>query len=209
MRKKIRLALLVTVLSTLFVLQSSYAYENAEYGFSMDEPAGWNPLPPDEEGIVVGFVDPNVAVTGAFINVAVHDTGLSLSAYVEGFKQSEVDKYGTIVLESEGSRTVGGLEGYELVSSHTHAGMGQFTNKQVIFVENGKGFVVNAGAFSSEYDNSLGTFEQTIESFRITIDSSDDSGTDLTVVIVAVFAVVVIGAIVVIFFLRNKQKSEI
>ena len=204
MRKKIRLALLVTVLSTLFVLQSANAYENAEYGFSMDEPTGWNPLAPDEEGIIVGFADPNAAVTGAFINVVVHNTGLSLSAYVEDWKQSEVDKYGTYVLESEGSRTVGELEGYELVSTHTHEGMGELTNKQVIFVENGKGFVVNTGVFSSEYDNFLGTFEQTIESFRITIDSSDDSGTDLTVIIVAVVAVVVIGAIVVITLLRKK-----
>ena len=96
-----------------------------------------------------------------------------------------------------------------MVSTHTHEGMGGLTNKQVIFVENGKGFVVNCGAFSSEYDNFLGTFEQTIESFRITVDSSDDSGTDLTGVIVAVVAVVVIGAIVVIFFLRNKQKPKI
>jgi hypothetical protein len=160
------------LLSIFFVAQSAYAYDNTEHGFSIDEPGGWNLLE-DEEGIAVIFTDPNVAITGASINVVVQETSLSLSDYVEGLKQIVAIEHVNYVLESEGSRTVGGREGYELESTFTRTGLG-IQIKQVIFVENGKGYVITVSAVASKYYKVLEIFEQTIESFRITIDSSDD-----------------------------------
>lgn len=208
MKSNLRLLVLITFLSTLFILQSAYAYENAEYGFSIDEPAGWNILE-DEEGIAVGFTDPNLDVTGASINVAVQETSLSFSSYIEGSKQTIVDKEG-YTLESEGSRTVGGLEGYELVSTYTQiVGDDQVnvTLKQVVFVENGKGYVVTVGALESEYNNFSGTFEQSINSFHITSEPTNN-GTDMTGVAVAAVVIVVVVVIGAFYFLKIKQKPE-
>jgi hypothetical protein len=161
----------MTLLSISFVTQSAYAYDSTEYGFSIDKPQGWNLI--EEEGIAVVFSDLNVAITGASINVVVQETSLSLSDYVEGSKQSVASEHVNYVLESEGSRTVEGREGYELESTFTQTGLG-IQIKQVIFVENGKGYVITVSAVASQYYKVLEIFEQTIESFRITINSSDD-----------------------------------
>lgn len=208
MKSDLRLLVLITLLSALFILHSAYAYENAEYGFSIAEPAGWDVLE-DEEGIAVGFTDPNLDVTGASINVAVQETSLSFSSYVEASKQTIENKDG-YTLESEGSRTVGGLEGYELVSMYTQmVGDVQVnvTLKQVVFVENGKGYVITVGALKLEYDNFNGTFEQSINSFRITSEPTND-GTDLTGVAVVAGVIVVVVVIGAFYFLKIKQKPH-
>jgi hypothetical protein len=196
----------VTLLSILFVTHSVYAYDNTEYCFSIDEPAvGWNLLE-DEEGITVAFIDPNARVTGASINVVVQVTNLGFSAYVDSSKQSAVGEYYDYILVSEGSRIVGGREGYELVSTFFQRGIG-IKIKQVIFMENGKGYIVTVGAVQSQYDNFLGIFEDTIESFRITIDSSDDK-------IIPEFPswyilpLFVVATLVVIFY-RNRLRRTI
>jgi hypothetical protein len=78
------------------------------------------------------------------------------------------------------------------------------TLKQVIFVENGKGYVVTVGTLKSEYENFSGAFEQSLESFCITSEPANN-GTDMTGIAVAAGIIVVVVVIGAFYFLRIKQ----
>ena len=203
MKRASHAVLMITFLSTLVFLQIVYAsYENTEHRFSIDGPAGWS-ISEDQDGVEVGFLDD---ATGSSINVVVEETNMRLSQYVDASLENVILLYEDYTVESEGSRILGELRGYEVVATITEQEFGLGLKlKQAIFVENGKGYVITAGALESEYDNVLATFEQSIESFRIT--SSGSSGINSTVVVVAIVAAIVIVAVIIVFFfLRTRQK---
>jgi hypothetical protein len=105
---------LIAVLSTFFLIKPIFGYENYEYGFSIDPPAGWN-IGEQTGLIVVLFTD---TTTGSSINVIVEETKASLLGYIAGTKPSLATTFENYNLVSEGSRVIGGLDCYELVSTY-------------------------------------------------------------------------------------------
>jgi len=193
--------LLTTVLLSSFLFQLAYAYDNNEYGFSITPPTGWT-IEEQTGLIAVMFVD-----TGASINVVVEETHGTLSPYIAATKLQLATTFDNYVLISEGSRVIGGLDCYSIISTWTQLGY-DFKAQQVIFVELGKAFVITCGAFESQYVNYILDFENSLASFRITGASQQATTLDnnnLIIMAIIVVAVVVI-AIAALFLLRKKSR---
>lgn len=91
---------------------------------------------------------------------------------------------------------------YALEYTITQFGL-RIRTKQVVFVENGKEFVITYQALDSEYSDYLSDAENSITSFRILGDASDDN----IVLIVGLTGILIIVAVVLgIFFLRKRQN---
>ena len=113
LRKTTRLSLLMAIVLITCSVQFVRAYENTEHGFSISFPSGWKQT--QNPDVVVLYSNDDGS---ASINIIVEETSASLADYVAGAKDKmgDLDSY---ELTSENSRTIGGLDGYELVYAWT------------------------------------------------------------------------------------------
>ena len=215
--RSIFLILIFAVLTSMLV-SSAYAYTNDTYGFSITAPAGWT-TSEDISGIAVIFYGPTMPETGTDINinVIVGTITQTLSEAISSIKTEYPTVFPNYSLVSESSRTIGGLNGYELVYTFSDEG-NDYTQKQVVFIENGKNFVITCTAIPSNYDTYLPTFEQSIQTFQLTTTptptptSTPTSTPDefpLWIVLVAVVIVVVVIAIAIILVYRRGKISKL
>jgi hypothetical protein len=203
--------LLIIVLSTFFPIQSTFAYENMEYGFSVNPPDGWS-IEEMHGLIAVQFTDVNTLYDSSSISVAVAETTDSLSQFISSAKTTFANSIENYNLVSERSRVIGGLDCYEVVVTFTYAGRG-LKAKQVYFVEFGKSFVITYTAIESQYENSLLDFENSLSTFRITApqheDLGDNNNLDNTIFVIAIITIVaVVVVITVTLFLHQKNQRK-
>ncbi len=216
LRKRLSLIALLLILSILSLMPLGYAYHNSEYGFSITPPTGWGTV--DAQGVAIAFGDPSVATTGASINVATEETRVAFSQYVAGSKTTLSTTLNNYNIVSEGSLVVNGLDCYSIVSTWTQNNI-DFKAEQVIFVENGRAYVITCASFVSQFGNVFAYFLPSIDSFQI--DSASTTPTDsasLTesfsnsslVAAIAIIAVVIIAvvAVMALFFLKKRQQTE-
>ncbi len=219
LRKTMYSAFLMAILLMLCSVQLAKAYVNTEYDFSINFPSGWEQV--DSTDVVVLYSDAN---SSASINVIVEETNLSLADYTSESKdylENNLDYYELI---SERSRTIGGLNGYELVYTWTYIDNDYYDlwDKQVFFIKNEKAYIITCGANQSEYSSYLSTFEDSLESFRLTSASpTPTSGTSPTpadsnfgipnstlIIIAAVIAAAVVLAIIALLLRRKRQPNQ-
>jgi len=131
----------------------------------------------------------------------VEETRLTLSVYTASAKLELNNTLDNWQLLSEGSRVIGGLDCYEIVSTWNYSGLGMKT-KHAIFVENEKAFVLSCASLKGEYVNSALEFENCLASFKIG-EASKTADNNLIIIIVVV--VVVVIAIAAILMLRKKH----
>lgn len=163
LRKKISFLVIAIILATCLI-PSAFAYHNSEFGFSITPPTGWETV--DLQGVAIAFGDPSAGTTGASINVATEETRGDLSQYVVASKTSISTTCNNYHLVSEGSLVVNGLDCYSIVSTWTQSKT-DFKAEQVIFVENGKAYIITCASFESQYSDVFVYFLPTIESFQI------------------------------------------
>jgi len=200
LRKIISPVLLFMILATLLLIQSAHAYYNSEHDFSITPPSGWSVE--EQTGVVsVMFIDSSSS-SGAAVVISVEETRLTLSEYTASAKLELNNTLDNWQLLSEGSRVIGGLDCYEIVSTWNYSGLGMKT-KHAIFVENEKAFVLSCASLKGEYVNSALEFENCLASFKIGEGASKTVDNNLIIIIVVV--VVVVIAIVAILMLRKKH----
>jgi hypothetical protein len=198
-----RFALITAIVITILSVQLVNAYENTEYGFSINFPSGWKQT--ENPGVVALYTNDDAS---ASVNIIIEETNLSLADYITESKDQlkNLDYYELI---SEDSRTISGLNGHELVFDWTYfpedGNYQDLRDKQVTFVHNGKAFIITCSADYSDYDLFLPTFDQTLDSFRLTSSGTLDISNS-TLIITAVVIVVVIALIISVVLLRRKRK---
>ena len=198
MRKIVSPVLLFMILATLLLIQSAYAYYNSEHDFSITPPTGW--MVEEQTGVIsVMFADYSSS-SGATVVISVEETRLTLSEYTASAKLELNNTLDNWQLLSEGSRVIGGLDCYEIISTWNYSGLGMKT-KHAIFVENEKAFVLSCASLKGEYVNSALEFENCLASFKIG-EASETVDNNLIIIIVVV---VVVIAIVAILMLRKKH----
>ena len=196
----------MAILLMLCTVQLAIAYENAEYSFSISFPSGWEQT--ESSDVVALYAN---ADGSASINIIVEETNASLADYVAESKVGleNLDYYELI---SEGSRTIGGLNAYELVFAWTlfpdNETYYDIKDKQVLFVQNGKAFTITCGSDYSDYNLFLPTFEQTLESFRLTSSGTLGMPDSTLIIVVAVIAVAIVLIISIILFRRKRQLTQ-
>lgn len=204
LRKTARFPLLLALVLIVCSVQVVRAYENAEHGFSINFPSGWEQT--QNPDVVVLYSNDDGS---ASINVIIEETSYSLAEYVAESKNQleDLDYYELI---SEDSRTIGGLHGYELVYAWTYfyndVDYSDLQDKQVFFVENGKAFIITCGSDYSDYDTFLPTFEQSLESFHLTSNETPGTIDSNLIIGVAVIAVIIVLAIGIVLLWRRKRQ---
>jgi len=153
---------------SVFCAVNPEAYVNRTHGFSINPPSGWTVDESGAFGTVVIFYGPVMPETGGKININIvaGTTNLTLDQYVSAGKLQLASSLTNYHLVSEGSRNIGGLDGYELVGTFTQ-GAFNFKNKQVIFVERGRGYIITFTALPTNYDNYLPTLEESLQTFKL------------------------------------------
>jgi len=180
------------------------AYVNRTHGYSMNPPSGWT-VDESISGIVI-FYGPLIPETGGRINIniVVQTTTNTLQEYVTTSKSQLPTLFVNYNLVSEGSRNIGGLDGYELVATFTQAAY-NFKNKQVFFVENGKAYIITFTALPTNYDVYLSNFEESLQTFEL-LAGAEFPWLILLILVVVVVVVVVLG--LTIYFKTRKPKVE-
>lgn len=191
--------LIVSILEIHFV----FAYENTEFGFTIDPPPMWDLN--EDTGVnymPVVFVD---SYTGASINIVLEEVRGSLWDNIEGTKvilESSFDDY-TLVYEA--SRVIGGLDCYELVSTWNQFDF-LIKAKQVVFVEDGTAYTITCSALESEFDNFLLDFENSITSFRLTSEP-DTLPINLDAIILGGIVFIAVIVILLLLFVFRTEKE--
>jgi hypothetical protein len=195
---------LVSAILAPMLVQSAFAYDNAQYGFSITAPAEWT-FEEGNSGTVVMFFGPVMPETGTNvnINVIVGNTAETLSEVISSAKNVYPTDFPNFTLVSESSRNIGGLNCYEIVYTFSDGG-NDYKQKQVFAVENGQDFIITCTSTPSNYDTYLPTFEQSLQTFQLTSSSSDSFPIWIALVLAAiVFAVIVVAFVL----LRKRPKS--
>jgi len=194
------------ILAVLPFAQLVCAYTNSEYGFSITPPNTWNAVNPPPSPALVEFTDPNIATTGASMNVFATPTTSTLAQYVQGAVQGLTSDGYTVV--SQNSITISGMNGEQLVSTSL-VDNNNFQTTQDIFVEKGNAYIITLGAFESQYDNVASELSASANSFTVNSVSSGLTSSTSTIEIVgAVVAVIVVVVVVVVLLMRRKRKTE-
>jgi ribosomal protein L40E len=197
-------SLLISALLILLIVQIVQAYDNVEYGFSITPPSLWSLI--EDTGtptVVVGFGKTD---STASINVAVSENPVTLSEIIDDIKDYLSDYFTDFNLVYETQRSIGGLDCYELEYTITQFGL-RVRTKQVVFVEKGKEYVITYQALDSEYSDYLSDAENSITSFRLLGDSlDDDSFGNILLIGGLIISLIIVAAVLGIFFLRKRQK---
>lgn len=164
------LALVVIAGTIVFVfggrMQGEGTYSNAEVGFEVQTPSGWDlreiKMP---NGVVYAI---NFSQTGddSYIRVGRYTSShSSLQDWVEDVKfgiTAQVGGSGTLV--SDHSRTVNGVQGWEIIAISNSGEK----YKEILLLVDGSAYIIHCEANPSEmYDQLDPTFEQVINSFKL------------------------------------------
>src|SRR3989442_2881898 len=189
--------------ASVFASVDSNAYVNSNNRFSINPPSGWVVDSSGAFGTSVIFYGPTEANFRVNMNIIVESTSLTLSAYVSAAKTQLSQGLTNYYLVSEGPKTIGGVDAYELVNTFTQ-GAFNIKDKQTILVQNQKGYVITSTALQSNYDTYLPAFDESVQTFKVT-------GTEFPwVVVIALGAIaptVPIGLRI--FFIRGKARAKI
>ena len=204
MKKLLYVFLFSLILGSLLLTESTFAYENAEYNFTINTPSMWE-IDEDTgiELVLVTFIEPD---SRASINIVIEETRGTLLDYIEGSKVGLAGSFDDYVLVYEGSRVIGGLDCYEIVSTWTESDTLELKMKQIIFVEDGIGYVLTCGSLESDYSTYLVDFENSVTSFRITSDSAT-SPLNLDSLIIIGFVIIAIIVLLLVLFMFRRTKN--
>ena len=206
---------LISALLIAFLVQSSYAYENTQYGFSINPPEGWV-VEEKTEPIMFVFKDPSNQ-TRATITILVNQSGLPQDdPFLASLKQLYLrqylaEPYEGYLITQRGARVAGSLNGYQ-VKFNASVGGSEMRFDSVIFIETNQTFIIICGALSSAYDSlSLG-FKACIDSFRLVAATQGDADStahyDAVGVSIGVgIAIVVLVAVSLVLFFKRKQRQ--
>ena len=204
MNKLLYLFLFSLIIVSLICINVVSAYENTEFGFTIDSPLLWDLNEnTGTDYISVAFEN---SYTGSSINIGVEETyDSSLLDNIEGIKVFLEGSFDDFNLVYEVRRVIGGLDCYEIVYTATLYDLA-FKTKQVVFVEGGMGYVITCNAFESEFSSSLLDFENSITSFRITSDSTA-LPLNLDMIIIVGLVIIVIIVLLLVLFMLKKGKD--
>jgi photosystem II reaction center protein PsbP len=188
---------------SVFASVDPNAYVNSNNQFSINPPSGWTVDSSGAYGTTVVFYGPTDTSFRINMNVVVESTSLTLSAYVSA---SKTQLYATLTsynIVSEGAKTIGGIDGYELVGTFTQ-GSFNIENKQDFLVQNQKAYVITSTALQSNYNTYQPGFEESVQTFKLTAPQ-------FPWLIVIALVVIVGGAAVglTIFLVRRKGRVEV
>lgn len=163
----------------LFPIQPAKAYENTEYAFAIDPPTGWTEkndtiFAPEA---LISFINLDSRVVyGNITEICIYAWSVQQSRSVSDnlgtFPDVLREKYesndSAVSIESEGIRKIGKLNCYEVVytifgEDYSHK------YKVAMFVENGISYqILFAGQSVETYNDYLPSFEQSLQTFRLT-----------------------------------------
>jgi DcrB-like protein len=188
---------------SVFASVDPNAYVNSNNQFSINPPSGWTVDSSGVYGTTVVFYGPTDTGFRINMNIVVESTSLSLSAYVSASKAQLYSSLTNYNLVSEGAKTIGGLNGYELVGTFTQ-GAANIKNKQDFLVQNGKAYVITSTALQSNYDTYQPAFDESVQTFQLTAPAFP------WLIIIAI--VVIVGGAAVgltIFLVRRKRRVTV
>ncbi len=136
-------ALVLMLLSATFIVQSVYAYENTQYGFSITPPEGWT-LEENMETALFVFRDPS-NYTGATIRVVVNQSGMPQD---EAILWSRIylmrylgETYSGYLITERGASGVGNLNGYQ-IKFNASVGGSEMRFDSAILIETNQTFYI-------------------------------------------------------------------
>jgi len=187
----------------VFASVDSNPYVNSNNRFSINPPSGWTVDSSGAYGTAVVFYGPTDTGFRVNMNVIVESTSLTLSAYVSAAKTQLSQGLTNYYLVSEGPKTIGGVDAYELVNTFTQ-GAFNIKDKQTILVQNQKGYVITSTALQSNYDTYQPVFDESVQTFKLVAP-------EFPWLIVIALVVIAGGAAVglTIFFIRRKGRAKI
>jgi len=166
---EMRKALIVALVIVLFCVSvgSVRAYTNDENRFSIDEPSGWT-VDDTVSGTIVAFYEPTVENETVLINVVVQSlsSDMTLAELATAVKDQYPSLFDSFFIISESRRVVKGITAYEIVTHITTQGY-DFMIKQVMLVRNLRVYVVTYAAITTEYQQFIPDFEDSIETFTV------------------------------------------
>jgi hypothetical protein len=143
------------------------AYTSNENFFSINEPSGWT-VDNTISSVAVVFYAPTVENGTVLINVIVQS--ISSSITLEELASAVKDQYPTLFdnfqILSEQTRVIKEITAYQIIAAVTTQGY-DFMIKQVMLVKNLRVYVVTYAAVTTEYQNHLQEFENSIETLTI------------------------------------------
>lgn len=161
----------------VFCAVNPQAYVNRTYGFSINPPSGWSVDESGAFGSVVIFYGPIMPETGSRVNILISagTTNLTLEQFVSAGKSQLASLLTDYHLVSEDGRNIGGLDGYELVITWTYMPVANVSNthavnvkqKQVLFVEKGRAYILTFTASPTNYEDYLPAFEESLQTFKL------------------------------------------
>ncbi len=172
MKKVSILIFVLIIISNILLTQSAFAYENAEYGFSVTPPESWKIFEDeDEEMFIAIWQHPDIPAGILIVVEEIQDW--TLSQYIENGK-TDLAKLENYTLVSEGPRTIGELNGYQIDFTFNQDEYFIKTSK-IAFTENNKGYSITIQALVSDFPDTLLKVEESINSFKITPISQNDT----------------------------------
>src|SRR3989442_7795942 len=189
--------------ASVFASVDSNAYVNSNNRFSINPPSGWVVDSSGAFGTSVIFYGPTEANFRVNMNIIVESTSLTLSAYVSAAKTQLSQGLTNYYLVSEGPKTIGGVDAYEVVNTFTQ-GAFNIKDQQTISVHNQKGYVITSIALPSNYDTYLPAFDESVQTFKVT-------GTEFPWVVVIAVGVIAasVAVVLTIFFMRGRGRVRI
>jgi hypothetical protein len=151
---------------SVFASVQSNPYVNSNNQFSMNPPSGRGVDSSGIYGTTVVFYGPTDTGFRVNMNVVVESTSLTLSAYVSASKSQLYAGLTNYYIVSEGPKTIGGIDGYELVGTFTQ-GASSIKNKQDFLVQNQKAYVITSTALQSNYDTYQPVFDESVQTFKL------------------------------------------
>ena len=187
--------------ASVFASVDSNAYVNSNKRFSINPPSGWGVDSSGAFGTSVVFYGPTEANFRVNVNIIVESTSLTLSAYVSAAKTQLSQGLTNYYLVSEGPKTIGGVDAYELVNTFTQ-GAFSIKDKQTILVQNQKGYVITSTALQSNYDTYQPAFDESVQTFKVT-------GTEFPWLVVIAPGVIAAGVAVGLTIFLRRRKARV
>jgi hypothetical protein len=162
------LVFLFTITLVLPMVNSINTYTNEYFGVSLTPPTGWNYDPETSYPDEAIFQGPIVPATGDQISFSIlfQKTNQTLINYVLEIKGVLAEE-SSLTLASEKATSYAGLNCYELVYTASNASL-EVKEIAIIFVQNTKAIIFLFTAATSNYDNYISTFQQSLQTLQIT-----------------------------------------
>ncbi|MDH4100800.1 MAG: PsbP-related protein [Nitrospirota bacterium] len=147
-------------------------YTNSEYGFSMNQPEGWEKteFSGQDDGVVLVFHGPD----GALLMVRMVQESVNLiddvgrDAVLNGFLDTlQNSGMRDIALLDEGVAVVGGEQGYGMHYSYSLPGGAKIENASTFIAGPDRYFIITYAAVPTVYEQFAKTMGDTVKSFRI------------------------------------------